>query len=295
MAAPTYDLQSHSLHSDGALPAAQVVANAAAAGVELLALTDHDTVDGVDEAIAAGAEHGVRVVPAAEISAVHGRYEDLHVLGYGLDHRDPVLAERLLAARADRELRAERMGERLCELGFEIDDAPLAQRRAAGKPLGRPHLAQAVLIHPANARRLADEGHDDVSSFIPAYLIPGTPCYLARTHPTVGEAIGWIHDAGGVAVWAHPFWDVDADAEVVEAIDAFRAQGLDGVECFYPTHSPAQTDLLAERCAALGLLATGSSDYHGPEHRLFARFRAFDPHGHPADLGALLDPAPRGA
>jgi 3',5'-nucleoside bisphosphate phosphatase len=89
--APAFDLQSHSIHSDGELPAAQVVENAAQAGVELLALSDHDTVDGVDEALAAGAVHGVRVVPATEISAVDGDYEDLHVLGYGIDHRSALL------------------------------------------------------------------------------------------------------------------------------------------------------------------------------------------------------------
>jgi predicted metal-dependent phosphoesterase TrpH len=287
VSAPTYDLQSHSLHSDGLLSPAEVVANAAAAGVELLALSDHDTIDGVDEALEAGAEHGVAILPATEISAVFGRYEDLHVLGFGIDHHDPVLAERLLAARADRELRAERMAEKLRELGWEVDDALLAKRRAAGKPIGRPHLTQAVLNHPANAERLAAEGYDDVSAFLPDFLIPGKPAYLARTHPTVDEAIGWIHDAGGIAIWAHPYWDLDEDAEVLEAIDVFRAHGLDGVECFYVTHDAEQTHLLAARCEELGLLKTGSSDYHGPEHRLFSRFRAFDPHGHAADLDAL--------
>jgi predicted metal-dependent phosphoesterase TrpH len=285
---PTYELQSHSLHSDGALAPAEVVANAAAAGVELLALSDHDTVDGVDEAITAGAEHGVAIVPATEISAVFGRYEDLHVLGYGIDHHDPRLAERLLAARADRELRAERMGEKLRALGWEVDDALLAKRREAGKPIGRPHLTQAVLSHPANADRLAANGYDDVSAFLPDFLIPGKPAYLARTHPTVIEAIQWIHDAGGLAIWAHPYWDLDADAEVLEAIDMFREHGLDGVECFYVTHTAEQTDLLAGRCDELGLLKTGSSDYHGPEHRLFSRFNGFDAHGHAADLDALL-------
>ncbi len=279
VSAPTFDLQSHSLHSDGVLPAAEVVAAAAAAGVELLALSDHDTIDGVDEALAAAREHGIALVTATEISAVDGEYEDLHLLGYGIDHHDPVLAERLLGARADRELRAQRMADRLNELGFAVDDAPLAARRASGKPIGRPHLAQAVLSHPANAERLAAEGHDDVSSFIPAYLIPGTPGYLARTRPTVVEAIGWVHDAGGLAVWAHPFWDIDADDRVLAAIDRFVAAGLDGVEVFYPPHTAEQTRLLAERCAALGLQTTGSSDFHGPEHRLFSRFRAHELYG----------------
>ena len=300
MGAPSFDLQSHSLHSDGALPAAQVVENAARAGVELLALSDHDTVDGVDEALAAGALHGVRVVPATEISAVDGGYEDLHVLGYGIDHRSALLGERLLAARADRERRAEAMAARLASLGFGVEPAPLEARKAAGQPLGRPHLAAAVLAHQANAARLAEEGHTDVSSFIAAYLIQGKPGYVARSHPTVEEAIGWIHDAAGVAVWAHPFWDIEREDEVIAAIERYRAAGLDGVEVFYASHSERQTLLLADRCAELGLLATGSSDYHGPEHRLFSRFRAHRLHGREPNLGpiahgTLAAPAREGA
>ena len=287
VSAPAFDLQSHSVHSDGDLPAAQVVENAAGAGVELLALSDHDTVDGVDEALAAGAVHGVRVVPATEISAVDGTYEDLHVLGYGIDHRSALLGERLLDARADRERRADAMAERLRGLGFEIDPAPIEARKAKGKPVGRPHLAAAVLAHPANAERLAAEGHEDVSSFIPAYLIQGMPGYVARTHPTVEEAIQWIHDAAGVAVWAHPFWDVKDSDEVLAAIDRYRAAGLDGVEVFYPSHTEEQTLLLAGRTQELGLLSTGSSDYHGPEHRLFSNFRGFDLHGREPNLGPI--------
>jgi adenylyl-sulfate kinase len=284
---PAFDLQSHSLHSDGDLPAAQVVENAARAGVELLALSDHDTVDGVDEALAAGAVHGVRVVPATEISAVDGQYEDLHVLGYGIDHRSGLLGERLLDARADRERRADAMADRLRELGFEIDAAPIEARKAKGKPVGRPHLAAAVLAHPANAERLGSEGHADVSSFIPAYLIQGQPGYVARSRPTVEEAIAWIHEAAGVAVWAHPFWDVDDSGEVLDAISRYRDVGLDGVEVFYPSHSEEQTLLLARCTEELGLLSTGSSDYHGPEHRLFSDFRAFELHGCEPNLGPI--------
>jgi adenylyl-sulfate kinase len=287
VSAPAFDLQSHSVHSDGELPAAQVVENASRAGVELLALSDHDTVDGVDEALAAGAVHGVRVVPATEISAVDGQYEDLHVLGYGIDHRSGLLGERLRDARADRERRADAMSDRLRELGYEIDPAPIEARKAAGKPVGRPHLAAAVLAHPANAERLAEEGHADVSSFIPAYLIQGMPGYVARSHPTVEEAISWIHEAAGVAVWAHPFWDVKDNEEVLAAIDRYRAAGLDGVEAFYTAHTREQTLLLAERCSELGLLSTGSSDYHGPDHRLFSKFRGFELHGCKPNLGPI--------
>jgi adenylyl-sulfate kinase len=297
---PAFDLQSHSLHSDGDLPAAQVVENAASAGVELLALSDHDTVDGVDEALAAGALHGVRVVPATEISAVDGDYEDLHILGYGIDHRSSLLGERLLDARADRERRAEAMAERLRELGFEVDPAPIEARKAQGKPVGRPHLAAAVLAHPGNAERLSEEGHSDVSSFIPAYLIQGKPGYVARTHPTVEEAIGWIHEAAGVAVWGHPFWDVESSDDVLAAIERYRGFGLDGVEVFYPSHSREQTLLLARCTEELGLLSTGSSDYHGPEHRLFSKFLAHDLHGcepnlGPIPYGTLAAPARKGS
>ena len=281
------DLQSHSRHSDGDLGVGELVAAAAAAGVELLALSDHDTIDGVEEALAAAAEHGLSLLAATEISAVDAGYEDLHVLGYGIDHRDELLLERLRGARADREARAERMAALLAQAGYEIDDTVLAARRGAGKPIGRPHLAAAVLAHPANAERLAAEGHTDVSSFIPAYLIPGMPAYARRTRPTVAEAIGWIHDAGGLAFWAHPFWDIAQDHEVLAALDRYHADGLDGVECFYVTHDAHQTVLLADRAEELGLLRSASSDYHGPRHRLFSRFLAYELHGRTPALGTL--------
>ncbi len=263
---PRFDLQSHSTYSDGALAPAEVVRRAADAGVELLALTDHDSVDGVDEARGAAGQVGIRLVPAVELSAVDGGSEDVHVLGYLLDVRDPVLAERVAGARSERVTRAARMADRLRELGFAVDDGVLERRRAAGKSIGRPHLAAAVVSHPDNRERLAREGLTTVDTFLPAYLIPGRPGYLPRTSPTVEEAIGWIHDAGGVAVWAHPFWDIESPATVLETLDRFRGWGVDGVECFYPTHSREQAELLAGRCAELGLLSTGSADFHGPDH-----------------------------
>jgi predicted metal-dependent phosphoesterase TrpH len=103
----------------------------------------------------------------------------------------------------------------------------------------------------------------------------------------VQEAIGAIHGAGGVAVWAHPFWGVDDPEAVLRAIDLFRPWGLDGVECFYPTHTRDQTELLHDRCRELDLLATGSSDFHGPERGLLSRFRAFSTYGRRPILGPL--------
>jgi 3',5'-nucleoside bisphosphate phosphatase len=301
---PRFDLQSHSTHSDGALPAAEVVARAAEAGVELLALSDHDTVSGVSEAIDAGRRLGVHVVPAVEISAVDAgegseggdgarggdrehAVRELHILGYGIDHAGPVLTQRLSEFLADREQRTLRMAAALKELGFELDEQQLQARVAAGKPIGRPHLAEAVLAAPANAQRLRDEHIDDIGSLIRSYLIEGRPAFRLRQTPTVAEAVEAIHEAGGVAIWAHPFWDVSDPAEVLDSIDRFNALGIDGVEVFYVTHTKQQTELLAERCAALGLLSTGSADYHGPENRLFSRFMAFDTFGIEPNLGPI--------
>jgi predicted metal-dependent phosphoesterase TrpH len=288
--APTFDLQSHSVCSDGALTPTDVVAVAARAGVALLALTDHDTVEGVPEAIRAAAGLGLRLVPAVEISSLDRDRQDLHVLGYRVDERDEALRERLREWRDDREDRADAMAQALRALGYELDDAALSRRRARGQPIGRPHLADAVVDHPANAQRLAAEGLSERSAFLVAYLTDGRPAFAPRTRPTVAESIEVIHAAGGVAVWAHPFWDVTGPARVLDTIDRFRAWGVDGVECFYPTHSRAQTELLADRCAELGLLSTGSSDYHGPSHREFSRFRAFSTYGRRPVLGPIGRP-----
>jgi predicted metal-dependent phosphoesterase TrpH len=282
VARPTFDLQAHSTCSDGALPPRAVVAAARAAGVELLALTDHDTVDGVDEALEAAAAESLRLVPAAELSAIDGEREDLHVLGYGLDHRSPALLEALEAFRADRARRAHRMADALREDGIELD---FPDRGDA--PVGRPHLAQAAFEHPANSMRLREEDIVNFSQLLEAYLIPGKPGYRRRTTPTVAEAIDAIHAAAGVAVWAHPFWDVDAGAEVLALIDRFMSSGLDGVEAFYITHTEAQTLLVARHCAQRGLLTTGSADFHGPEHPCFHAFRAFELHGLEPDLGPI--------
>jgi 3',5'-nucleoside bisphosphate phosphatase len=266
------------------------VERAAQAGVELLALSDHDTVTGVSEALAAGGRCGVQVVPAVEISAVDVGgpvARELHILGYRIDHAGPVLTARLTAFLSDRERRTLRMAAALRELGLELDERELDARRARGQPIGRPHLAEAVLACPVNAPRLEDENIDDIGALISAYLIEGRPAFRLRETPTVAEALAAIHDAGGLAVWAHPFWDLSDPAEALASIDRLRALGLDGVEAFYVTHTREQTELLAERCATLGLLSTGSSDFHGPDNRLFSRFLAFETYGLEPNLGPI--------
>ncbi|HTX31158.1 MAG TPA: PHP domain-containing protein [Solirubrobacteraceae bacterium] len=285
--APTFDLQSHSRHSDGELTPRGVVEAAAAAGVELLALTDHDTVDGVAEAGAAARAAGIRLSPAVEISSLDAAGADLHILGYALDAQDPQLLDALARYRADRERRTEAMIAALRDNGWEVDEAPLRERAAAGKTIGRPHIAQATTSHPANAGRLAREGLDDASSFLGAYLVEGRPGFRPREIPTVEDAIATIHAAGGVAVWAHPFWDVPDPGEVVSTLERFTGWGIDGAECFYLTHTEPQTRVLVEYCAERDLLRTGSSDFHGPHHRLMSSFRDFSLYGFTPELGPI--------
>ena len=168
------------------------------------------------------------------------------------------------------------MADRLRELGFALDDDEFM---ATARAIGRPHLADAVLAHPDNAERLerrASRARRSCSRLISCRARPPT---WARSRPTVEEAIEVIHAAGGVAVWAHPFWDIEAPDEVQRAIRRFAADGLDGIECFYPDHSREQTLLLHEACEARGLLSTGSADFHGPEHEHFNRFRNFELYG----------------
>jgi predicted metal-dependent phosphoesterase TrpH len=277
---PTFDLQSHSTYSDGALAPSDVVERAANAGVTLLALTDHDSVDGVPEALEAARVKNIALVPAAELSSVHDRHEDLHILGYAIDPGDSTLLDALEDFRADRVRRIFAMADRLRELGFELDDAAFKAHAAPG----RPHLADALLAHPKNAPRLRAEGISGKRELFPAYLVPGAPGYVRRSRPTVQQAIDVIHAAGGLAVWAHPFWDLE---EPLPTLREFAGLGIDGVEAFYPTFSAEQTTALHATASELGLLTTGSTDFHGPAHEHFDRFRGFELYGLEPDLGRL--------
>jgi predicted metal-dependent phosphoesterase TrpH len=144
-----------------------------------------------------------------------------------------------------------------------------------------------VFTVPANAARLRAEGLENSAQVLEAYLLPGAPAYRGRSHPTVAEAIETIHAAGGVAVWAHPFWDIRDPAAVEATLRGFAGQGMDGVEAFYVTHDEAQVRGLVSLATELALLTTGSSDFHGPEHPLFSRFLAHRTYGLEPNLGRI--------
>lgn len=286
----SFDLQSHSTASDGALAPAAVVHAAHAAGVRLLALSDHDSVSGVPEALAAAAAlPDLTLVPALEVSALDEGSEDLHVCGYLVDHRSSELAAALADWRADRVARASAMVDAMRGCGWAIDVAALKALKAADRSIGRPHLAAAAFEHPDNAARIEAEGLRTATDVLVAYLTPGAPAFVLRTTPTIGEAIDAIHRAGGLAIWAHPFWDVEQPEQVVAMIDRFRGLGLDGVEAYYATFDEAQTRLLHEAAVSRGLLTTGSADFHGPEHPVFSRFGAFSTYGLEPRLGPIAD------
>jgi len=256
------ELQSHSTVSDGQLEPAGVVEKAAEAGVTTLALTDHDAVAGVPEAVAAAERHGIELVPAVEMSCVHEYADDLHVCGYWVDV--DALGPACERAQAERVTRAGEIVENLRREGFDLtlDDA-IAE---AGDALsvGRPHIARA-----------AGAG-DDMGPFFEEYLVPGAKAFVPRRWPKADEAVELIHEAGGLAVVAHPYWDV-SDREEVE--DLVRALGIDGIETFYPSHTREQTEHLLGLCQELRVTPTGSSDYHGPTHKTFSRFGAYQTYG----------------
>jgi predicted metal-dependent phosphoesterase TrpH len=253
------ELQSHSTHSDGQLAPADVVAEAAKAGVTTLALSDHDSVAGVGEAMTAGEKLGVEIVPAVEMSCVHEYAEDLHVCGYWVDlEKIEPACER---AQRERRERAGEIVENLRGLGFELTLEDAVREAGGADSIGRPHIAKAA------------GATGDLGPFFEEYLVPGAKAFVPRRWPDAEQAIALIHEAGGVAVIAHPYWDISAPDEVEDLI---RSLGADGVETFYPTHSEAQTKHLLDLCAELDLVPTASSDYHGPTHKTFARFGAYD-------------------
>jgi predicted metal-dependent phosphoesterase TrpH len=244
--APFVDLHMHSTASDGSRAPADVVRAAARAKLSAIALTDHDTVTGIGEATSAGEELGVRVVPGVELSAVEGETET-HLLGLHL--RDTTVIERALAGlREMRERRARRIVEKLEGIGVHITmDSVLAQ--AADGAVGRPHVARALI---------AEGWAVDSRDAFDRYLAAGRPAYVPKDQLGMHDAIAMIHDAGGLAVLAHP-----AASGTRERLTTLRAQGLDGVEVRHPSHSAGDISRLAALARELDLVPSGGSDWHG--------------------------------
>lgn len=256
------ELQSHSTVSDGQLAPAEVVAEAAKAGVTTLALSDHDAIGGVEEAGAAAADCGIDFVPAVEMSCVHEHADDLHVCGYWVELG--AIAAACERAQQERVTRAAEIVDNLRREGFDIHLEDAIREAGDALSVGRPHIARA-----------AGAG-ERMGPFFEQYLVPGAKAFVPRRWPTAEQAVELIHAAGGVAVVAHPYWDVKDPGQVEELI---RALQIDGIEAFYPDHDRRQTEHLLALCEELDLTPTGSSDYHGPTHKTFSRFGAYQTYG----------------
>ncbi len=249
------DLHAHSTASDGSLTPTELVRHARALGLRAIALTDHDTIAGNDEAAQAAAELGVEVVPGVEMSS-HYPTGTMHILGYYLDFADPGLQEEL--ARLQR-VRAERnlvIAEKLRALGIDLDFEEVLALAGPGGQVGRPHFARALLQKGIVGS--IDEAFE-------RYLRKGAPAYSAKFRLPPAEAISLIRQAGGVAVLAHPFTlHLDNDPpRFLALLCELQELGLAGLEVLYSEHSLQQERLYfaaAERC---GLLVTGGSDFHG--------------------------------
>ena len=260
------DLQCHSTVSDGQLEPGDVARAAAEAGVTVMSLTDHDGVAGVEEATRVAAELGIENVPALEMSCVHKYSEDLHICGYWVDLEK--IAPACAKAQQERVDRAKEIIANLNRTGSTSRSRTRSRRRAPPTRSAAPTSPRPPAPDPTSAR-------SSRSTWSRARRRSSRASW-----PTAEQAVELIHDAGGVAVVAHPYWDVQDPDQVRDLVESLvRDVGLDGIETFYPPHTAEQTKHCLELCEEFGLVPTASSDFHGPTHKTFSRWGAYDTYG----------------
>ncbi len=244
------DLHTHSLMSDGSMTPAEVVREAKRAGLAAIALSDHDTVDGVKEAIAEGEKIGIEVVPAIEFS-VQSETET-HILGYYTDIENPKLAKALESIIETRKFRNRETCRKLNELGFDVT-LDEANAIAPNGFIGRAHFA----------KLLADKGYTkSVSEGFRLYLENGKYAYCGKQSMTDEEAVRLIKDCGGVAFVAHVHLTKKSDAELRDFLIRLKACGLDGIEGYYTEYTPDMQAKYQALAKELGLIISGGTDFH---------------------------------
>jgi predicted metal-dependent phosphoesterase TrpH len=241
------DLHVHSAASDGEHAPEEVVRRAAAVGLTVIALTDHDTLDGVAEAVHAGARHGVRVIGGCEFS-VQAPWGEMHLLGYFLPAGDGPVEAFLEHQRNHRKERAARIVERLNGLGVELGAGDVLDA-AGGGAVGRPHVARALVAQGAVR---------DVQEAFRRYLGAGRPAYVEKTLASTTEVAALVRAARGVTSAAHL-----KNRGTREALAALRRAGVDGVEIRHPAHDDTTARRLTRFADEIGALRTGGSDWHG--------------------------------
>ena len=248
------DLHTHSTVSDGTDTPTALVHRAHDAGLNVIALTDHDTFDGVNEAVEAGKRLGVTVIRGLEMSCeVDGA--SVHLLGYGCDPTNRALAAELVKNRAGRVGRLQAFADRFTELGMPLTVDDIKQQSGLSPSVGRPHVADALVELGYVASR---------SEAFDKWLGDDKPGYIGRYSTPLEMGIDLVHGAGGVAVLAHPWGRGSRDHLTVQYIEQLvNEHGLEGIEVDHVDHDEETRSLLFEMGARLGLIRTGSSDYHG--------------------------------
>ena len=251
------DLHLHTTASDGLCQPAILVDMAWRAGIKTMSVTDHDTVAALGDVEAAATSSGIGFVPGIEITAVHDR-RDVHMLGYFFDREDVEFAKFLERQRADRVRRAGAMADRLAEMGKPIDRETLVTPRRAGRSLGRPMVAAALVKagHVTDARQAFDQ-----------LIGEGKPAFIPRSGPNPAEVIDIITRAGGIASLAHP-----GLLKRDDLIPAMVEAGLAAVEAFHSDHDSATTEHYLALAQRYGIVVSGGSDYHGEKERRRSAF-----------------------
>jgi len=246
------DLHTHSLKSDGAQTPAEVVRTAYAAGLSAIALSDHDNIEGVPEAMAEGQRLGIEVIPAVELSAQSGT--ELHILGYFIDIHNKQLNDAMAYALQVRDQRQEETCRKLNEQGFNITMEE-AREEAHGNPvLCRAHFAQ-IMVRKGYAESVKDAFN--------RYLSVGCYAYSNRQALTGPEAVSIIREAGGIAVAAHLHLIKMEDEALKEYLKTLMPYGLEGVEGYYTDYTPDMNQRYRAMAKELGLTISGGTDYHG--------------------------------
>jgi predicted metal-dependent phosphoesterase TrpH len=247
------DLHTHSTASDGSSTPTQLMAEAGAAGLTTIALTDHDTLEGIDEAVAAANRFGVELIPGVELSLEWDK-GGMHLVVLWLEPGPGPLQDRLAALQEARSSRNDRILARLHELDIEVSLDELLEEAGAGS-VGRPHIA-AILVRKGYV--------SDIQQAFNLYLAKGAPAYFGRDRLTPEEGIALAREAGGVPVLAHPHTlGVDNRFEFAELMERLVGAGLVGVECHYGTYEAEGRRGLTAMARRFGLIPSGGSDYHG--------------------------------
>jgi predicted metal-dependent phosphoesterase TrpH len=249
------DLHLHTTASDGVMSPSEVVRYAKAKGLQAIAITDHDTIEGLEEGLSEGERIGFEVIPGIEISAEHSP-GSMHLLGFFIDIHHSLLNERLGYLQKARAERNPRIVEKLNQLGIELTYKDVLKASGGGQ-VGRPHFAQVLL--EKNYVRTFQEAFD-------RFLKKGAPAYVDKFRFTAKEAIRFINEAKGVAVLAHPnTLNMNGYSELESLIVRLIEEGLKGIEVYYPEHSVSEVGQYKTLAERYGLLITGGTDYHGIE------------------------------